>query len=136
MTITDPEAFMDKGKPIIYIKAFVELYNWRNRGQVHEIHGIVKLEKMRASRTEHPRNLGAHYIVERSSILHSAHIILRDQERILFYVNNYINWNQFNQLYASDSLEKVIQNADAVAQKLTPALIKATNLKKKEVRKK
>ncbi len=85
---------------------------------------------------KHPRNLGLHYIIKISSILHDAHIIPRNQERIVFYVNNYIDWNQFNQLYALNWLENGIQNADAIAWKFTPASTKATNLRKKETRKK
>ncbi len=53
-----------KGKPVTYIGAFVELYNWRNRGQVHEIHAMIELEKMRASIAKNSRNLGAHWIIE------------------------------------------------------------------------
>ena len=48
---------------------------------------------------------------------------------MVFYVNNYIDWNQFNQLYDADWLNKGIRNADAVARKLKPASIKATNLR-------
>ncbi len=136
VTVVDPERFTDKGKPIIYIGAFVELYNWRNRGQVHEIHGIVELEKMRTSMAKHPRNLGAHCIAEISLILRSVHVVPRDQERIVFYVNNYIDWNQFNQLYAPDWREKGVRNADTIAQKLIPASIKTTDLKREEARKK
>ncbi len=91
---------------------------------------------MRASMAEHPHNLGAHRIVEISSILRSAHVVPRDQERIVFYVNNYIDWDQFNQLYAPDWLEKGVQNADAVAQKLTSASTKVTDLRREEARKK
>ena len=54
----------------------------------------------------------------------------------MFYVNNYIDWNQFNQLYALDWLEKGIQNADIVAWKLSTVLTKATDLRKKEAEKK
>ncbi len=132
MTIADPERFTDKSIPIIYIGAFVELYNWRNRRQVHEIHGMVELEKMRASTAEYLRNLGTYCIMKISSILRSAHIVPRDQEKIVFYVNNYIDWDQFNQLYAPDWLEKGIRNADAIARKLTPASTKATDLRKEK----
>ena len=47
----------------------------------------------------------------------------------MFYVNNYIDWNQFNQLYNLDWMEKSIQNADVVTCKLGPALIRAINHK-------
>ncbi len=134
--VADPEQFTDKSKPITYIAAFVKLYNWRNSEQVHEIYGMVKFEKMRTSTAKHPRNLGAYHIIEISSILRSVYIIPRNKERIMFYINNYIDWDQFNQLYAPNWLEKGLQNADTVAQKLTPASIKATDLRRDAVRQK
>ena len=45
----------------------------------------------------------------------------------MFSVNNYINWDQFNQLYDPDWIEKGIRNADAVVCKLRPASTRATN---------
>ena len=118
----------------------MELYKWKNRGQVHEIHGMVELDKWHASTAENPRNLGAHRIIEVFLVLRSAHVVPRDQDRMVFYVNNYIDWDQFNQLYDADWFNKGIRNADAVARKLGPASIKATNLRlevaKEEVRKK
>lgn len=91
------------------------IYNWRNRGHVHEIYIIVELEKWCTSTAENPCNLDAHRIVKISLILRSAYVVPRDQERIVFYVNNYVNWDQFNQLYDPDWLEKGVQNAGAVA---------------------
>ncbi len=125
--MADPERFTPKGKPVIYTGALVKLYNWRNCGQVNEIHGMIELEKMRASITENPRTLGAHRIIEIFSILRSAHVVPRDQDKVVFYVNNYIDWDQFNQLYDPDWMEKGIRNADAVARKLGPASTSATN---------
>ncbi len=93
VTVTDPEQFTDKGKSSTYIGAVIKLYNWRNRGQVHEIYRMVELKKMHTLTPKHPRNLGAHRIVEISSILHSAYVVPRDEEKIVFYVNNYIDWD-------------------------------------------
>ena len=78
---------------------------------------------------ENPCNLGAHRIIKVSSIFHGAHVVPKDQDRAVFYVNNYIDWDQFNQLYDADWFNKGIRNADAVARKLGPASIKATNLR-------
>ena len=127
VTVADPERFTPKGKPVTYTGAFVELYNWRNGGQVHEIHGMIELEKMRASTAENPRNLGAYRIIEISLVLHSAHVVPRDQDKFVFYVNNYIDWDQFNQLYDLNVMEKGVQNVDVVARKLRPALTRASN---------
>ena len=93
VTVADPKRFTAKGKPIIYTWAFVELYKWRNRRQVHEIYRMVELDKWHASTAENPRNLAAHRIIEVSSILRNAHVVPRDQDRMVFYFNNYIDWD-------------------------------------------
>ncbi len=100
--VANPEWFTPKGKLVTYIEALVELYNWKNRGQVDKIHGMIELEKMRASIAENPRNLGAHRIIEIFLVLHSVHVTPKDQDKVVFYINNYIDWDQFNQLYDPD----------------------------------
>ncbi len=127
VTVADPEQFTPKSKPVIYTGTFVKLYNCRNRGQVNEIHGMIELEKMRTSIAENPRNFDAHRIIEISSFLHIAHVVPRDQDKVVFYINNYIDWDQFNQLYDLDWIEKGIRTADAVAHKLGPASTRVTN---------
>ena len=96
MTVVDPERFTAKDKPITYTGTFVKLYDWRNHGQVHKIYKMVELEKWFTSMAKNLYNFSAYCIVEISSILRSAYVIPRDQEKITFYVNNYMNWNQFN----------------------------------------
>ncbi len=82
---------------------------------------------MRASIAKNPLNLSAYWIIEISLVLCNAHVVSRNQDRVVFYVNNYIDWDQFNQLYDPDWMEKGIRNADAVVRKLRPASISATN---------
>ena len=77
--------------------------------------------------TENPCNLDAYWIIEISSVLHSIYVIPRDQNKFMFYVNNYIDWNKFNQLYDPDWMKKGIRNANAIARKLGPASTRATN---------
>lgn len=45
----------------------------------------------------------------------------------MFYVHNYIDWDQFNELYDPKWIKKDIRNADVVAYKLGLALTKVTN---------
>ena len=134
--MADLERFTPKSKPVIYTGGFVELYNWKNGGQVHEIHEMIELEKMRALNAENPRNLGAHRIIEISSVLRSTHIVSGDQDKFVFYINNHIDWDQFNQLYDPDWMEKDIKNADAVARKLGPASTRTINNRFEAVREK
>ncbi len=88
---------------------------------------MIELEKMRASIAENSRNLGTYRIIEISSVLGSAHVVPRDQDKVVFYVNNYNDWDQFNQLYDPDWMEKGIRYADAVARKLGLASTRVTN---------
>ena len=77
--MADPKWFILKSKPVIYIEAFVEFYNLGNRGQVHEIQKMIKLEKMHVLTVENLRNLDAHQIIEISSVLRNIYMIPRDQ---------------------------------------------------------
>ena len=63
---------------------------------------MVELEKMHTLIAKNPHNLGARWIIEISLVLRSAHVVPRDQDKVVFYVNDYSNWDQFNQLYDFD----------------------------------
>ena len=63
-------------------------------------------------------------------------MVPRDQDKLVFYVNNYIDGDQFNQLYDPDWIEKGIKNADAISCKLGPASTRATNNRLEVARKK
>ena len=88
---------------------------------------MIELEKICALTADNLRNLGAHQIIEISSVLHSTHLVPEDQDKFVFYINNYIDWDQFNQLYDPDWMEKDIKNVNAVACKLGLASPKVTN---------
>ena len=63
---------------------------------------MIELEKMSALTVENPCNLDTHRMIEISSVLRSAYVVPRNQDKFVFYVNNYIDWDQFNQLYDFD----------------------------------
>ena len=77
----------------MYNETFVEIYNWRSRGLVHETHGMVELEKYPISRAENSLNLGSQQFYKISEVLQSIHVISKDTEGNTFYFNNYIDWN-------------------------------------------
>ncbi len=43
--------------------------------------------------TKNPRNLDTHQIIEISLVLRNTHIVFKNQDKIVFYINNYINWD-------------------------------------------
>lgn len=96
---------------------------------------MIEFEKQHILIAKYSRNLETHCIVKIFLILHSVYIIPKNQEKIVFYVNNNIDWHQFNQSYVSNWLKNGIKNADAVAWKFKLALTKTINLKNKKARK-
>ena len=84
------------------MRAFVEFYNRKNREQVYEIYGMIKLEKMCIPTAENLRNYGIYQMIEILLVLRNAYMIPRDQNILVFYINNYINWDQFNKFYDLD----------------------------------
>lgn len=90
---------------------------------------MIKLENISILIAENPYNLGIYQIIEIPLVLCIAYVILRDQGRVMFYVNNYMDWDQLNQSYNPNWMEKNIQNIDVVARKLKLALIRIINQK-------
>lgn len=91
MTVADPEQSTPKDKPVTYIEALVKLCNWKNGWQVYEIYGIIELEKMCTSTAENLHNFDIYRIIKISLVLRSAYMIPRDQEKFVFYINNFID---------------------------------------------
>ncbi len=52
---------------------------------------MIELKKIFTSIVENPYNLDIHRIIEISFVLHNAHVVPRDQNKVVFYVNNYID---------------------------------------------
>ena len=52
---------------------------------------MIELEKMHTLIAEYFCNLGAYRIIEISSVLRSAHMVPRNQDKFVFYVNNHID---------------------------------------------
>ncbi len=50
----------------------------------------MEFEMMRAMIVKNPHNLGAHRIIEIFSVLYNTYVVSRNQDKVVFYVNNYI----------------------------------------------
>lgn len=64
ITMADLEQFPFKNKPVIYTRAFVELYKLRNHRQVNKINGMIESEKMQALNTKILHNLDTHQTIK------------------------------------------------------------------------
>ena len=78
VTVADPQQLDQKGKPVMYTGAFVEICNWRSKKLVHKIYGIVELKKYPILKAENFLNLGGQQFYKISKVLQSAYIVPRD----------------------------------------------------------
>lgn len=83
--------------------------------------------------SENAHNLGVYRIIEISLVLCNAYIIPKDHDKFMFYVNNYLNQDQFKQLDDPNQIDKVIKNIDVVTHKLRSALTRVTNYRLKVI---
>ncbi len=116
--VADLQQLDQKEKPIMYIRAFVKIYNWHYRGQIYETYGMVELEKYPISKAKNPLNLGSQQFYKISKILQSAYVVPRDTEGNISYLNNYINKDLFNQLYDPEWQTKRTRFANIIVQNL------------------
>lgn len=94
----DLKQFILKSKLVIYTKIFVELYNESNNKQVDKILKMIEFEMICVLTIKNGCNYGAYQIIEISLILYSIYMILKNQEKFIFCVNNYIYQDYFNKL--------------------------------------
>lgn len=95
MTEVDLEQFISNNKPVIYKEAFVKFYTLKNYKQVFEIYEIIRYKKMYC-------NFDAYWIIDIFSVFCNTQEIFINQVKIVFYVHNHIDQEEFNQLYDLD----------------------------------
>lgn len=89
--MADLEGFIQKAKLITYIRVFIEVCNWRNREQVHKIHNLIKVKKIGALIAKNLYDLSTHQIIEISIVLYNTDIVPKNEDKIVFYINNSID---------------------------------------------
>ena len=85
---------------------------------------MIELEKIYASIAKNNCNLDIIWIIEIPLVSYCIYMVSWNWDKVVFYINNNIDWDQFNQLYDFDWIEKDIWNVYAVARKLWLILIK------------
>ena len=114
VTVVDDSRRDSKDAPVQYTGVFINLLRLKNNERVHSFHGMVEVEDWPEVRTQNPRNIGHWYFFDMSTILRSAHIIPTDNMGV-YYVNNYVDWDQYNTIYDPDFLTNGIRDANRIA---------------------
>jgi hypothetical protein len=113
-------------KSAVYTGALLDRLQVLNSGRPHEIHGMVEARRCPCRRTlsetcwssSRKRNLGCRSFYLLESVIRSAHVIPTSAEHESFYVNNYIDWDQYNMLYDPNFLQNGKRLAKQLARQL------------------
>jgi len=123
--IADDDGISRK-KSAVYTGALLDRLQVLNSGQPHEIHGMVEARRCPCRRTlsetcwssSRKRNLGCRSFYPLENVIRSAHVIPTSAEHESFYVNNYIDWDQYNTLYDPNFLQNGKRLAKQLARQL------------------
>lgn len=126
VTVFDPwypwiksKSSIQSAKSLFHCGALVEVLRPVNSGIPNPIHGMIEFENWGQSfitnRNLNPRSLQFHSM---STVIRSAHVVPSGKAG-LFYINNFIDWDQYNTLYDLESSENgrmtVLRRAEPIA---------------------
>jgi hypothetical protein len=114
VTVIDHSRLDLKGRAARYTGAFVELLRIKDGGRHHEVHGMVEVEDWPLVEVKNPRKLKHRCFFEMSTIIRSAHIIPAGNPGT-YYINHYVDWDQYNTIYEPDFFTNGIREADVIA---------------------
>ena len=82
-----------------YTEMLFELKRWINKEATHSMHDMHEVKNFSSNTFQNSRLLDSCRFYNLLHIIRSAHLVSANQTRIRFYVNNFINWNQYNTVY-------------------------------------
>ena len=99
-----------------YTGALVKLLRWRQRGIVDPIYNMVEVEPWPASVAKNQRLLTGEKIFSLAHIIRGAHVVPATAAPVQYwFINSYVDWDQFNILYDEDFEVKGTCAADKIA---------------------
>ncbi|KAH6109127.1 hypothetical protein HBI69_163600 [Parastagonospora nodorum] len=95
----------DDGKHMAYIRAFSEVLLFNNNRQIDNTTRMLSVRRRAWNAAPKRRTLQAFKFYDLSTIIRLVHLVLRDLPNLTtrttmsYYVNNYIDWDEYNCLY-------------------------------------
>ena len=108
--------------PPSYCAALVDVYPLKNKdAKPHPVHRMIEVTRPPVPTVDKPRVLKGRRFYGLSSVLRSAHIIpamdnVDKRLTDIFYINNYIDWDQYQVLFEDDWEEKGRERARLIKQ--------------------
>jgi hypothetical protein len=100
-----------KAEPPAYCACLVDIYPFKNYGKPDPVHGMIEVTRPIVHTVNRPRVLKGRRFYGLKSIIRSAHVIPADyyvepKSTDTFFINNYIDWDQYQVLFEEDWEEK------------------------------
>ncbi len=95
-----------------YTETLFELKCWINREVTHSMHNMHEVKNFSLNTFQNSRLLNSCRFYDLLHIIHNAHLVSANQTRIRFYINNFIDWNQYNTVYDSNFMTSDKQIVD------------------------
>jgi hypothetical protein len=115
VTIIDHQRRDTNGTAVQYTGALIDILRFRYHGNVHSIHGMIEAEDWAQTSSRKPRNIGYRCFFDMSMILRSAHVVPSGNGGT-YYINNYVDWDQYNTIFDPEFLANGIREADQIAE--------------------
>ncbi|KAH3938336.1 hypothetical protein HBH53_264180 [Parastagonospora nodorum] len=106
LIIIDYTCYDKDRKHIAYIRAFSEVLLFNNNGQIDNTTRMLSVRQRAWNAAPKRRTLQAFKFYDLSTIIRLVHLVLRDlpnsttRTTMSYYVNNYIDWDEYNRLYS------------------------------------
>ncbi|KAH6330839.1 hypothetical protein HBI37_183670 [Parastagonospora nodorum] len=106
LTIIDYTRYDKDRKHMAYIRAFSEVLLFNNNRQIDNTTGILSVRRRAWNAASKRRILQAFKFYDLSTIIRLVHLVPRDlpdlttRTTMSYYVNNYIDWDEYNRLYS------------------------------------
>ncbi|KAH5205222.1 hypothetical protein HBH77_100960 [Parastagonospora nodorum] len=105
LTIIDYTRYDKDGKHMAYIGAFSEVLLFNNNRQIDNTTGMLSVRRRAWNAAPKRWTLQAFKFYDLSTIIRLVHLVPRDLPDLItrttmsYYVNNYIDWDEYNRLY-------------------------------------
>ncbi|OAK93363.1 hypothetical protein IQ06DRAFT_382882 [Phaeosphaeriaceae sp. SRC1lsM3a] len=107
LTVIDNQKHDKKGKAREYTGAFSEVLGFNNNGQIDDTTGMLSVRRQTHTSISRQRTLRAFRLYDLTSVIRPVHLVAKDLPGVAsvggtsYYVNNYIDWDEYNRLYSS-----------------------------------
>jgi hypothetical protein len=118
ITVLDPCRQDERGQSLRYVGALIDLFQLRNQGRHHDVHGMIEVQRVVRDPTRRHRTLGHRRFYRLDLIHRSAHLVPAGRNKPgIYYINPYIDWDQYNSVYDREFDGKECQAAMKIHKK-------------------